>query len=169
VWNIRGVQKKAESKVRGQLALIHAAEIGRTAIGGPDGSEVTRDFLNVMKQTALTFPTCNQNWAKNHKLAQFTDKIKYEIPLKTGTALTSKIPENVSSWTSEHLIAWLQSIKVRDIDKYIREISNCENGYDGLWVWNRREEPELSELFSLKADLGDVRLALRKWNSNPHQ
>jgi len=44
---------RVEEKVPGQLALIHATDIGKAALGGSQGqcSEVTKDFLNVMKQT----------------------------------------------------------------------------------------------------------------------
>jgi len=163
---------KVVERVPGQLGLIHATEAGKIALGGIEGqcSVVTKEFLEVMQQTSLTFPLCIQNWAKSHKKVQFSDKMQFEVPLKFGTALTSKIPDKVSSWTSEHLISWLESIKVRRIEKYTKEIANPDFGYDGLWLWNRKDQPkELEEFFSMKADLGDVKLELKRWIDNHPQ
>ena len=55
------------------------------------------------------------------------------------------------------------------MDKYNKEISDPDNGYDGLWLWKRRDMPEaLSELFKKKADLSDVQIELKSWiNSHP--
>jgi len=165
----------AFEKLLGEFCIIHAVAPKRSAvaINSTDGlSEVTKELLDVLQKATTTFPACIEEWAKNHRTVEVNIKSNNEFQLITNfppLTLTSKIPDCVSSWTSEHLIIWLQSIKVREIDKYTNEISNCQNGYDGLWIWNRIDEPnELAELFSMKADLGDVKLALKKWiNSHP--
>jgi len=109
-----------------------------------------------------------KDWAKNHKLAQLTDKIKYDIALKVGTAFTVKIPDSICSWTTEHFIAFLKSVEVRDFERYKKEIE--EHIYDGKWLWRRKnDEKLLSVLFPLKSsDAGDVMLELEKW-VNDHQ
>jgi len=155
---------KMEERVPGQLALIHATESGKAALGGSQGqcSMVTKEFLEVMKQTSLTFPLCIQNWAKTHKKAQFADKLKFEVPLKVGTALTSSIPDSIVKWTSEDFIAWLKSIEVRHIDEYSATIS--KNGFDGKWLWKRKDNSkELGKIFMLTADLDDVMFELESW------
>jgi len=108
-------------KVAGQLAIIYVTQIGRSAVGSPDinsCSPVTREFLEVMKQTSLTFPWCIQNWAKTHKTVQLTDKIRFEIPLKVGTeearkqqilATVAKKNPIVDKWTPEHTYMWVYS------------------------------------------------------------
>jgi len=47
--------KKIEKDIPGQLALIHAAEPGKTALGGVVGecSQVTKDFLALMNKSSL--------------------------------------------------------------------------------------------------------------------
>jgi len=160
-------------KVGGQLALIHAAQSGKQALGGTkvQCSLVTRDFLTIMRNTSLTFPLCIQDWAKSHKMAQLSDKMAFEIPLKEGTALASSIPDSVSCWSSENLIAWLRSIHgLRGIDEYAAIISKPENGYDGNWIFRRKtDEEKLSTVFTKKADVEDIMDDLEKWIKNHPQ
>jgi len=90
--------------------------------------------------------------------------MKFEIPLKVGTALTSSIPYLIAKWTPEDFIAWLKSIEVRSIDEYSAKISDPKNGYDGKWLWRRKDSSkELGKIFTLTADLDDVMFELESW------
>jgi len=95
--------------------------------------------------------------------------MEFEIPLKLGTALTSTIPDSVSQWTSEDLIAWLKSFRVRGIDDYAAEIANTRNGYDGTWILRRKDDAaKLRNLFTVQADVDDIMDELKSWiNQHP--
>jgi len=117
---MKGTSEQIPEKISGQFCIVHAVGPSKRALsvrGSVDGlSEVTRDFLHVMNNSKLTFPSCIQSWAKSHPTVELIDKCQFEIKFSDNAVLPSSLvtsrPSNVDNWSEEDVSTWFSSLNL---------------------------------------------------------
>jgi len=178
-------------KVVGQLCIIHAVAPSKSAITQQTGnSEVTKSFLQLLRTSNDTFPSCVSKWAKSHKTVEIVDKCLYEVGLKappctaaetpekqqteapSATSEKQQVPETKSAskqpsleaaqqWTVADVCSWLKSLSLaNDITPVAQE-----QGIDGS-VLQMIIKDEMWKDFGIKA-MGDVIKIKKAWQQLP--
>jgi len=125
----KGNAEQIPEKVAGQFCIVHAVGPSKSAVAVRNNvvglSEVTGEFLNVMKNARETFPSCIQIWAKKHKTVELVDKCIYEIKFSPQAALPSSLatarPADIGEWTQDDICAWIANLNLsRDYSIFFR-------------------------------------------------
>jgi len=128
----KGNSEAVPDKVAGQFCIVHAVGPSKSAVAVRNSvvglSEVTGEFLNVMKNARETFPSCIQTWAKKHKTVELVDKCIYEIRFSPTaalpTSLASSRPADIGEWTLDDVCEWIANINLsRDYSIFFRKQS----------------------------------------------
>jgi len=91
---------------------------GKSAITRSDVnglSEVTKDFLNIMRKAEYTFPSCVENWIKFHKTVEVINKMQFDFSFKIGTLLQQKnlVPiKPIEDWDSYTVAEWMSHLRL---------------------------------------------------------
>jgi len=155
-------------KIAGQFCLVHAVGPSKSAVVVRNSvlSEVTGEFLQVMKNAKLTFPACIHSWAKNHKTVELIDKctceIKFSKDATIPTALMTTRSSNLDEWSIEDVCSWFSSLHLtRDYS-----ISLQENGIDGAALRSVIHEhvtwKEIGIAAMIGGDIAKIKRALKE-------
>jgi len=162
----KGDSEKIPDKVAGQLCLVHAVAPAKSAVAARNRelSEVTGEFLQVMKNAKLTFPSCIQAWAKQHKTVELIDKCTYEIKFVANSTLPPSHmisrSSNIEEWSVEEVCSWLSTLHLsHDISITFRNQNIDGTAFksvlEGDLTWK-----EIG--IELLGDIGKIKKALRE-------
>jgi len=161
--------KLVDEKTEGQLYLIHAVGPGKSATTRSDDvnglSDVTKDFLALMKKSNLTFPASIATWHKYHKTVEVVDKMKWQFPLLAGTlspAQTVPLPTTpFESWEPHEIAEWLSGLKLRE--NYAPVVTSERKQIDGATLKTIFEANEWDSFgFIVDSDILKVKVAMKK-------
>jgi len=123
-------------KTFGQLHIIHAVGPGKSAVtrtASNDLSEVTGEFLKLMKSTNETYPSCLELWCNNHRTVETVKHMPFEFPLIDGSQPRKKgviSTKKFDDWDCSTIVEWLNSLKLSQ--SYKDHI--MENKIDGATI-----------------------------------
>jgi len=160
--NLKGL---VEEKTAGQLFLIHAVGPGKSAVTRPVASslsEVTKDFLNIMGNATMTFPSCVKTWIKWHQTVEAVDKTKWEFPLLLGSKFVETEFHNdkkFEEWEPHILTEWLSTLKLSE--DYSAII--LREKVDGAGLVIIRDRDEWKEFgFGSRMDVSKIKTGMEK-------